>query len=621
MPPAPWIEPPLGEPERARAQRNPFSEHREIALGARVAVFAAPGDGAGAAGGAGAPGAAAVGAFAVHEDLGVVGPLKLPAGFTWVGLAGQRDDALYVATPDGALHRAADVRAALRPDGFEQRGSVAGATAWDAAGGLIAAAAGERVSVSADEGRTFTSAVVAPGKAVRAVLVRPDGALVALVAAAEAPSRGRPSPPARPAPPGRPAAPETFISSDRGQTWARSTFQPRAVERAGSWIWNGDPVCPAVLSRDGRAWTRSARADLLHGLPTFRAALHLSDAIRAREAGALRSALVPPAPEPPPRGAAAVGREPPCKDDDAGAGGVIGGIMGGYGVSCEGALCLLAGLPPRPPPTRTWLAAFGDGLCDPARVPPGGACAAHLARPPTFAVVDQRAGAVAPVAAPDGCAQPVALRNAAGVGLLVCRGGGGVAALFVRGAQGPWRAEGSHAIPADAVEHLAAAPDGTLLLVGPTPSASAAPRREPLQVLVRSPLPLGAPQAWRRVVVPDGVAALPAPGGAALLASSPAESAGGRLDVSLDRPGHPVLALARGVEVSQNLTRIEVQDGRVRFSVRPKPAPELLGKRWLSPSGPRDERWHVLTHGGALGPEPPPPGTPADERRFGPAGR
>ncbi|KYF67619.1 hypothetical protein BE15_33160 [Sorangium cellulosum] len=294
--------------------------------------------------------------------------------------------------------------------------------------------------------------------------------------------------------------------------------------------------------------------------------------------------------------------------------------MGGYGVSCEGALCLLAGLPPRPPPTRTWLAAFGDGLCDPARVPPGGACAAHLARPPTFAVVDQRAGAVTPVAAPEGCAQPVALRNAAGVGLLVCRGGGGIAALFVRGAQGPWRAEGSHAIPADAVEHLAAAPDGTLLLVGPTPPASA-PRRAPLQVLVRSPLPLGAPQAWRRVVVPDGVAAQPAPGGAALLASSPADSAGGRLDVSLDRPGHPVLVLARGVEVSQNLTKIEVHDGRVRLRVRPKPAPGLLGNRWLSPPGPLDERWHVLTHGGALVPEAPPPGTPADERRFGPAGR
>ncbi|WP_437990212.1 hypothetical protein [Sorangium sp. So ce145] len=613
IPPAPWIEPPLDEQERELAERDLFREHREIALGARVAVFAAPGDGAGAAGraggasGAGAPGAAAVGAFAVHQDLGVVGPLKLPAGFIWVGVAGQRDDALYAATPEGALHRAADVHAALRPDGFELRGSVPGATAWDAAGGLIAAAAGERVSVSADEGRTFTSAVVAPGKPVRAVLVRPDGVLVARVPA-EAPSHGRPAPPGRAAPPG------TFVSSDRGQTWARSTFQPRTLERAGSWIWNGDPDCPAVLSRDGRAWTRAAPANLLYDLPPFGLALSLSTTIIAQEAGARRSALVPPAPEPPARGAAAVGREPQCKEGGLGLTG-IGEGGGGHG-GCEGALCLRLDFR-QPPPTRTWLAAFDDGLCDPARVPPGGKCAAHLVRPPTFAVVDQRAGAVTPVAAPEGCAQPVDLRNAAGVGVLVCRAAGGGAALFVRGAQGPWRAEGTHAIPADAIGRIIAAPDGTLLLLLERMRHASAPQREPLQALVRSPLPLGAPQAWRRVVVPDGVAAMPAPGGAALLASSPAASAGGRLDVSLDRPGHPVLALARGVEVSQNLMRIEVHDGRVRVGVRPKPAPELRGEPWYT----RDERWHVLTHGGELVPEAPPPGTPADARRFGPAGR
>ncbi|MGK3964607.1 hypothetical protein WMF38_10575 [Sorangium sp. So ce118] len=618
IPPAAWLEPPLLEPERARADRDLFSGHREIALGTRVAVFAATGDGAGAAGTAGAAVGAAgtavaatgsgVGPFAVHAELGVVGPLKLPARSTWVGVAGLRGDALYAATPEGALHRAAEVRAALRPDGFEPRGSVPGATAWDAAGGLVAAAAGERVSVSADEGRSFTSAVVAPGKTVRAVLVRPDGVLAAVV---EGPARGQ-----------RPAAPDTFLSSDRGRTWARSPFQPRAIERAGSWIWNGDPVCPAVLSRDGRAWTRAAPAELLYGRPTFGAALYLSTAIRAHAAGSLRSAVAPPAPEPPARGAAAVGREPPCKADDEG-GGVVSGITGGYGASCEGALCLLSSVPPRPPPTRTSVATFGDGVCDAARVPPGGACAAHLARPPTFAVVDRAAGTVTPVAAPEGCPQPVALRSAAGVGVLICRGGGGGAALFVRaGAQGPWRAEGEHAIPAETVGQLVAAPDGTLLLLGPKPPASAASadRREPLLALVRSPLPPGAPQAWRRVAAPDGVAVLPAPGGAALLASSPAASAGGRLDLALDRAGHPVLALAREVEVSQNLVQMALRDGRVRFRVLPKPAPDAQGRRWTAPE-PRDARWHVLTHGGKLVPEPPPPGTPpAEQRRFGPAG-
>ncbi|WP_437963786.1 hypothetical protein WMF04_29150 [Sorangium sp. So ce260] len=600
-PPATWIEPPLAEHQRTQAHRNLFREHQEVALGEHVAIVAAKGDLAGAAGGAGP------GVFAVHEKLGVAGPLRLPARSTWVGVAGPPNDALYAATAEGALHRAAGVHDALKPDGFAPRGSVAGATAWDAAGGLVAAAAGERVSVSADEGQTFTSAVVAAGKRVRAVLVRPDGVLAAVV---EAPARGQ-----------RPGAPDTFLSLDRGQTWKRSAFQPLAVERAGSWIWNGDATCPAVLSRDGQQWTRAASPDLLHGRPPLDMALYLSTAIRASAAGSFRSAVAPPAPEPPPRGAAAAGREPPCKsDDEFGMGGVVGGIMGAYGAACEGALCLLQAAPPQPPPTRTWIATFGDGICDPARVPPGGACAAHLTRPPTFAVVDQLASAVTPVAAPEGCPRPVSLHNAAGVGVLVCDGGGGSAALFVRGAKGAWHAEGSQAIPAEALGPIAAAPDGTLLLAGPTLPASA-PRREPLQALVRSPLPLGAAQAWRRIAVPDGVAAAPAPGGAALLATSPAASAGGRLDLALDRPGHPVLALARDVEVHQNLTRMEVRDdGRVRFRALPKPAPAVQGRPTPAPPGPREARWLALTHGGELVPEAP--SAPADgQRRLGPAGR
>ncbi|WP_437680864.1 hypothetical protein [Sorangium sp. So ce131] len=602
IPPAAWIEAPLENHQRALVDRSLFGEHREIALGTRVAVLAAEGAGAGAAGEAG------IGAFAVHEELGVVGPLKLPARFAWVGIAGPQDDALYVATPEGALHRAAGVHGALRPDGFEPRGSVPGATAWDAAGGLVAAAAGERVSVSADEGRSFTSTVVAPGKTVRAVLVRPDGALAAAV---EGPARG-----------GRPAALETFLSSDRGQTWKRSPFQPRTIERAGSWIWNGDAACPAVLSRNGRDWTRAAAANALYRAPPLGDALYLSTSIRATAAGSFRSAIVPPAPEPPARGAAAVGREPPCKDDDT-SGGVLGGIMGGYGPSCEGALCLLAGAPPRPPPTRTWIATFGDGLCTPASArPTGSACAAHLTRPPTFAVVDHVASTVTPVAAPAGCPQPVALYNAAGIGVLLCRGASGSAAIFTRGAQGPWHAEGSQVMPAEGLEPIAAS-DGTLVLLGRTLAASAQ-QHAPLLALVRSPLPLGTAQAWRRVVVPAGVAVLPAPGGAALLASSPAASAGWRLDLALDRPGHPALALARGVEVDQHLMRMEVRDRRVRFRVLPKPAPEVPGRPRPAPPEPRDARWHVLTHGGKLVPEAPAAATtPAEERRygFGSAGR
>ncbi|WP_437585539.1 hypothetical protein [Sorangium sp. So ce1000] len=607
IPPATWVEPPLGEQERAKADQDPFLDHVEIALGERVALLAAKGGGAGANGG-GADPTSSAGVFAVDEKLGVVGPLKLPARFTWVGVAGPQIDALYTVTPEGALHRAAGVRDALRADGFEPRGSVPGATTWDAAGNVIAAAAGERVSVSTDEGRSFTSAVVAPGKAVRKVLVRPDGVLAAWV---EAQARGQ-----------RPVAPDTFLSLDRGQTWKRSAFQPRSLKRMGSWIWNGDAMCPAVLSRDGQAWTRTAAINDLYARPSLETALRLSSLIRATAAGSFRSAVAPPAPEPPPRGGAAVGREPPCKSDGEGVGGIVGGVLGAPGASCEGALCLLESATPRLPPTRTRIATLGDGICNPMSArPPGSACAAHLTRPPTLAVVDAIASTVAPVAAPEACPQPVVLHTAAGIGVLICRGASGAAALFVRGAQGPWHAEGSLAIPAEALKRMAAAPDGTLLLLGPTPPASVQPR-EPLQALVRSPLPLGTPQAWRRVTAPDGVAALPAPGGAALLASSPATSAGRRLDVTLDRPGQPTIALARGVDVYQDLTRMEVRDGQVRFRVRPKPGPEVQGRPSPPPPRPRDERWHVLTHGGELVLETPSGATPpAEARRLGPAGR
>ncbi|WP_437949524.1 hypothetical protein WME98_01070 [Sorangium sp. So ce296] len=234
-------EPPLAEQDRARAHQNPFREHREIAVGEHASIAAAKGDIASAAGGPGI--------FAVHEKLGVVGPLKLPAARALnlgrprrvglaAGTAGPQDDALYAATPDGALHRAAGVHDALRPDGFAPRSGVAGATAWDAAGGLVAAAAGERVSVSADEGRSFTAAVVAPGKRVRAVLVRPHGVLAAVV---EAPSRGQ-----------RPGPPDTFLSLDCGQTWKRSAFQPRSIaagERAGTRAAAGARAQPAAARR------------------------------------------------------------------------------------------------------------------------------------------------------------------------------------------------------------------------------------------------------------------------------------------------------------------------------------------------------------------------------------
>lgn len=45
-----------------------------------------------------------VGIFAIHQEKGALGLLKLPSGWSWVGL--DEDDAVYAATKEGALWRA-----------------------------------------------------------------------------------------------------------------------------------------------------------------------------------------------------------------------------------------------------------------------------------------------------------------------------------------------------------------------------------------------------------------------------------------------------------------------------------------------------------------------------------
>jgi hypothetical protein len=189
--------------------------------------------------------------------------------------------------------------------------------------------------------------------------------------------------------------------------------------------------------------------------------------------------------------------------------------------------------------------------------------------------------------------------------VLLCRAGADGTRVFVRDARGPWHDEGRLPLPPGALDRLSATPDGTLVLAEQPETDSRGALKAPLRAAVRSVRPLGEASAWRLISAPEGVAIRPAPGGAALLASSPAASGGRKLDVTLDLPGQSI-ALARGVDVPQNLLEIEVRDGRVRVTAHPTHTPHSL--MW-SGLGTKQHGGApvtlLLTRGGQLAPEQP----------------
>jgi hypothetical protein len=501
----------------------------------------------------------AAGYFAVDDKAGVIGPLKVPAGTSWIGVAGA-DDALIAATSDGSLHVAKDARAAMRMGGFEKRGSVQNAVAWDAAGGVIAAASGSSVSVSTDEGRTFQSKEIAPKLPVLDVVVRLDGVIAALSSTV--------------------AARKTWISRDSGKSWQASAFQPLELTRDGGWIWNGSDACPAVLSKDGRQWTTDASpADTLDGRPSWTSALGLSDISHPAPSGSDRriTAADPPAPPAPRPGKAARGAERPCEAKEARGGfGMLGLLNTSRGVAgCQGALCLRSQAGAEPAATRYRFALFSDAVCSVEDAMIDGTCraGAPLLYPPTLAKIDQARGAVETSKPPASCARPARVMGAGGMALLLCEGPGDRTLVLVTDESGAWRAEGELPTPPHMLEDLSMASDGTLLLEASPDLAGDPPENgklTPLLAFVRSPKPLGQPGAWRKLAAPDAVALRALPGGAALVAVAPASADGKRMDLFVSLPGEELRALVAGVAVDRNLLGLEIVNGRIEVLGQPR---------------------------------------------------
>lgn len=437
------------------------------------------------------------------------------------------------------------------------------------------------------------------------------------------------------APPPEPLT--TWISRDRGRTWARSSFQPRALERRGSWIVTKHEQCAVALTRDGASWwdphrpsqaVATSRGQAPAELPTFGAAAAQKAPLlevhrRARAADALwlsdapswavepprLTLLDPPAPPSPPAAARARGAEPECSE--GGLVGILGALGAGGARPCHGALCLANWDPPAALPSGTAFWSFQDAFCRPADADQAGLCRgdAPLLHPPTLGIVELERVRAAP--GPAGCNLERVL-SAGGIGVGLCARPGGQRGIVMLAADGTSYDEGVWPI-ANADGTLSMATDGTLLYLPALPEqpggglasllaappSSAAPAVSPAAAPAGSPplsrvgwvrrlLPLGAANAWRPTRVPDSLAFVVLPGGAALVAASPPGDDGRTLELWLDRAGAVPQRLIAGLPVRGNLLALELRDGLPLLVAHPTlerlPAagqPEATGLRRL----------------------------------------
>jgi len=454
-----WAEP-LGAPEL-------------LAVGARSAVVRT-----------------AVGHFALHRDRGVVGRLRLPLGWFWLGLDGA--DALYVATSDGALYRSDD--ATERADAsFVPVALVQGAVTWDLAGSLLVAGQGSEVLVSRDRGHSYLRATVSPNVTIRRVRIRTDGVIAVW-------GHDR-------------AVAVTHLSTDGGRTWVASDYLPRHIDRRGAAIDNGAPNCPASLSQDGRRWFR--------GRPEARSLerwwtdqLRITSVPTASQGTAYVSDIAPAAL---PAGEPLTGAETTCAGAPSGkaSSATTPASQGDEGRSCRGVNCL-RGTGGRAVATSTRVGLFADASCRPKAATTSDACdpSQPLSRPPHLAAVDQESGTVALASPPSGCT-PRHLTSIRGAGLLICERANGRVELYTLSRAGKPYREAAFDWPAKAVGTITTGDDGTTVVTCDRSTCAG-------RALVRSPHPLGDQSAWREVAVPQAVTYRPLLLGAALALTSPA---------------------------------------------------------------------------------------------------
>jgi hypothetical protein len=473
--------------------------------------------------------------FLVTQPDGAVGPLAIPEGSRWVGLG--MDDTVLVASSEGALSR-------LRDGKLQRLGVVLGAKSWDAADAVVAAVTGDRVAVSGDGGLRFRESVPARGVKLVSVLARRDGVIVAIANEA------------------------TFISRNRGKTWARSAHHGVAMTRVGGAIFDPDPDCQVTLASDGKTWVGGNPRVGLHrwaeDLELSAAGGYLSSFAHA----SLTSVTAPP----------------PVKDRDGGEDICVRASAGvpptgfGYGIGRD---VRQSALGPLPWQTATGFGLIGDGVCAPSSGSPR-LCVpdAPQARMPKVAILDRTRGAVALHSLPPGCI-PEESTILRGIGLVLCRGATS-SRIYSMTAEGAWHDEGRVTGTAFPLAGEAQAADGTIALFPPCY------RSEPTcRVLVRAPVAAGGDGGgtpWREVAVAGAIGYVALERGAvlALVALPTAPGAQTERFRLVLEDGGKTETLVEEVAVDGKLATVAVDAaGRLLIGLR---APQGA-KRWVARDG------------------------------------
>ena len=509
--------------------------------------------------------------FGFHEDVGVVGPLELPAQVKQV-LFGPSDSMLVVTT-DGKLFAAPSVTAAKSAAAFEARSAPANAVSWDSAGDYLITTDGKQVHLSRDGGKTWSVTKSAAWGTLRTVLVRFDGVMAA---------HGGPA-----------KTPLLFLSRDDGKSWQRSSFQPERVSRSGAFIWSDVWSCRAVLSENGSTWSKGGEELLRHQTArSWTASFGTGPNPEGFLPGAHRSLSSPPPPKVPAAKERRTGRgcpPPPGLSKakqagilgllgtvgDASAFGVLGSVesgeLGGFGTigigglggigyagrgpsepgfgSCQGAACLRPASE-EPEKTRTRFELFRDARCSAAGT--GRSCSEGFERAPHVAVIDDSTGKRRVAELPKSCT-PMGLASAGGLGLVMCRAGGAIT-LHVADGSGVFKPEGAPPDPAMTKWPVSIASDGTLLF------HETCVEKKPCRAALRRPAEPGSERATREVKLEGAVGYRVLTRGRVLAVVARDKL----LNFVLAEPGKSDVVLARGITLEGDLVGVHVDDkGRI----------------------------------------------------------
>jgi hypothetical protein len=521
----PWYQPPIPEPETR--QGSPLlANGDDLALGARSGLISIHRGGSRLAD-----------TYIVDIDSLFAGPVELPSSATFVGIGGENDQ-VFVVLGD-QLKRADNVEA-IATTGFKTIAKVPVVNLWATAPGSVAYAEKDAVYVTTDGTGKWTKSVPAKGSVIEYLFARADGVLVAQVKTGK--------------------RLETWISKDR-KKWKSSRLQPLySIYQSGAWIRTEAMACSrAVLSADGEHWVERPAVDVKwlgdsvgdshpdrwgHGPKTF------------------ITATTPPAP-------------------------VFDGtheLIGDVKNNCRGdfASGINIRMFPRIPAevgllsfvrdpyqqelaSRTTLEVIEDGICRAEDVEPDyklcKQSGATWLRQPHLALYDYQEQTARVLTAPAGCS-PRAARSAVGLGILLCDGTDSTH-IYVTTKDGVWIDEGTLPGAGYFGEHEFAA-DGTIVL-----RPRCADNAPDCTAWVRSPVPVGAPNAWRAV---RGGHVYRAAGSGAVLVVKATTGATGKLelDFAVDHPNQKRDSLITGVVIPSDPYRLVYTGSEIQLTFEDK---------------------------------------------------